>query len=143
MNKYINEKTKKYGKFLIIALFSISIAFIYLKFSHFDFNIKNLTLKTALTIIGLALIPTPPSPVPDFGLQFFLSLFIGLSLPSKITNPLHNIFKKIPGIREIVNLTEMGFEKIGIKKDILSALIIGYFITIVIGSSLFITALLF
>ncbi len=40
-----------------------------------------------LAYIGLALLPTPPSPVPDFGVQFLLSLVFGVSAPQIVVVP--------------------------------------------------------
>lgn len=47
--------------------------------------------KGGLFYIGWALIPTPPSPVPDFGLQFLFSLVIGLIAPKILVKPV-NVF---------------------------------------------------
>jgi len=66
-----------------------------------------------LAYLGLALWPTPPSPVPDFGLQFLLSLFLGVIAPERVASPVSKFFTclgrgvkfafgKIPGIRIIV-----------------------------------------
>ncbi len=42
-----------------------------------------------LFFIGCQLIPTPPSPCPDFGGQFLLSLFIGLMAPKHLVKPVY------------------------------------------------------
>ncbi|MFP4045813.1 MAG: hypothetical protein ACLFS3_02025 [Candidatus Aenigmatarchaeota archaeon] len=47
--------------------------------------------RGTLFYIGWAFIPTPPSPVPDFGLQFLFSLIIGLIAPKILVKPV-NIF---------------------------------------------------
>lgn len=66
--------------------------------------------RATLNLLGWALIPTPPSPVPDFGLQLLFSLIVGLAAPKVIIKPvnlfidsmgvgLRVFFGLIPGIR--------------------------------------------
>lgn len=67
--------------------------------------------------IGCALIPTPPSPCPDFGLQLLFVLIIGLISPKFLIRPINILavflgralrwfFGKIPLIRIIVEKTD-------------------------------------
>ncbi len=49
-----------------------------------------------LFFIGCQLIPTPPSPCPDFGGQFLLSLTIGLLAPDYLVKPVY-VFLRLLG----------------------------------------------
>lgn len=49
-----------------------------------------------LFFIGCQLIPTPPSPCPDFGGQFLLSLMIGLAAPDYLVRPVY-VFLQLLG----------------------------------------------
>lgn len=124
--------------------------------------------KSTLFLIGWMLIPTPPSPVPDFGLQFIAVLIIGALAPKFLIRPV-NIFAeylglvckwffgKIPGIRVIVEKTDQAIKKFEssvakkrefenrvaqflynliVKEDFFQRIIFGYFVTIVVGSTL-------
>ncbi len=52
--------------------------------------------KGILFFIGCQLIPTPPSPCPDFGGQFLLSLMIGLAAPDYLVRPVY-VFLRLLG----------------------------------------------
>lgn len=78
--------------------------------------------RSILFYAGCLLIPTPPSPCPDFGMQFLFSLLIGLLAPEVFVRPV-NVFADnlgrgarwffglIPGIRIIVEKTDSALEK--------------------------------
>lgn len=124
--------------------------------------------KSTLFLIGWMLIPTPPSPVPDFGLQFIVVLVVGALAPKFLIKPVNIFvdylglfckwfFGMIPGIRIIVEKTDKAIKKFRnsvekkrkfenkfvqflynliIKKDFFQRIIFGYFVTIVVGSTL-------
>lgn len=69
--------------------------------------------KEVLFYVGCALIPSPPSPCPDFGIQLLLVLIAGLIAPRILIKPVNTFaiylgrfsrwfFGKIPGIKVIV-----------------------------------------
>lgn len=122
--------------------------------------------------VGWALIPTPPSPVPDFGLQFLFAVVIGLISPKFLVNPINifarflgntskSLFEKIPLIRILVEKIDKLFHRwesslqkerksdkrvvnwfyrLFIKEDFIQRLIFGYFVSILLGILLIITA---
>lgn len=49
--------------------------------------------KGLIFYIGCALIPTPPSPCPDFGLQLLVVIIIGLLAPKKLVRPIYLFFR--------------------------------------------------
>ncbi|MCD6367995.1 MAG: hypothetical protein J7L45_02835 [Candidatus Aenigmarchaeota archaeon] len=78
--------------------------------------------KGTVFLIGCALVPSPPSPCPDFGLQILLVLLIGVLSPKILIKPVtifliylgrftRWIFGKIPGIRVIVYKTDDAIKK--------------------------------
>lgn len=48
-----------------------------------------------LAYVGLALLPTPPSPVPDGGLQFLFALVVGLVTPDRVLSPFSRGVRKL------------------------------------------------
>ncbi|MCD6398310.1 MAG: hypothetical protein J7L08_00110 [Candidatus Aenigmarchaeota archaeon] len=78
--------------------------------------------KAVCFYVGCALIPSPPSPCPDFGLQFLAVLVIGLIAPKFLIIPV-NIFVMylgrfcrwffglFPGIRIIVKWVDDSLKK--------------------------------
>ena len=78
--------------------------------------------KTVCFYIGCALIPSPPSPCPDFGLQFLFVLIIGLLAPKVLIIPVNIFviylgrfcrwfFGFFPGIRIIVKWVDDSLKK--------------------------------
>lgn len=49
--------------------------------------------KGLIFYIGCALIPSPPSPCPDFGLQPIMVILIGLAAPRAIVRPIYLFFR--------------------------------------------------
>jgi hypothetical protein len=67
--------------------------------------------------------------IPDYGLQFLVSLFIGLLLPDFIVESIDNLVRKIPGVEKFVKL--LGKNKR--IKTIIPRILAGYFFTYLIG----------
>jgi hypothetical protein len=88
-----------------------------------------MSLRDALFLIGL-MFSNPI--VPDYGLQFFASLIIGLLLPEIIVNPIDKLVRKIPGVEKFVK--HLGKNKR--IKTIIPRILVGYFFTYIIGWSL-------
>ena len=72
--------------------------------------------RAVIFYIGCSLIPSPPSPCMDFGLQFVAVLIIGLISPVFLIKPINSfmfkladiyrkIFSKVPGLRIVVEKT--------------------------------------
>jgi len=57
--------------------------------------LEELLGKGLLAYVGLALLPTPPSPVPDAGSQFALSLFLGILAPKGVAHPFASFFQSL------------------------------------------------
>ncbi len=75
--------------------------------------------KGMIFYIGCALIPTPPSPCYDFGLQFVFVIVVALISPKFVIKPINiflvylgrlckKIFGRIPVIKIVVEKTEQG-----------------------------------
>lgn len=67
-------------------------------------------IDKAVFYMGCALVPSPPSPCFDFGLQFLVVLLIGLVTPHAVIRPVNSVlfalgrffrkfFGRIPGLR--------------------------------------------
>lgn len=83
-------------------------------------------MKELLMLIGLMF----SNPVfPDFGLQFLVSLIIGLLLPEVIINPIDKLVRKIPGVEKFVK--HLGKNKR--LRTIIPRILTGYFFTYLIG----------
>jgi len=78
--------------------------------------------KAMIFYIGCALIPTPPSPCPDFGLQLLAVLIIGLISPKFLIKPVNIFviyfgkfcrwfFGLFPGIKILVKWTDKALKK--------------------------------
>lgn len=67
--------------------------------------------KSLLFYIGCGLIPTPPSPCPDFGGQFLLVVIIGLLSPRSMVRPIYHLFH---GLGNWVRRVFSGMAGIGI-----------------------------
>lgn len=52
-----------------------------------------LAIKGLIFYIGCALIPSPPSPCPDFGGQFAVVVLIGLLAPKSLVKPVYLFFQ--------------------------------------------------
>ena len=86
-------------------------------------------IRQALLLIGL-MFSNPI--IPDWGLQFLVSLFIGLLLPDFIINPIDNLVRKIPGVEKFAKF--LGKNKR--IKTIIPRILAGYFFTYLIGWTL-------
>ncbi|MEM5879315.1 MAG: hypothetical protein QXU74_02370 [Candidatus Aenigmatarchaeota archaeon] len=67
--------------------------------------------------------------IPDWGLQFVVSFFIGLLLPDFIINPIDKLVRKIPGVEKFVRF--LGKNKR--IRTIIPRILAGYFFTYLIG----------
>ena len=91
-------------------------------------GLEYLVLKEVLLTIGLMF----SNPFfPDFGLQFLVSLFIGMLLPEKIINPLNRVILKVPGVKRFEDALKTRKRL----QTIVPRIIAGYFFTYVIGWS--------
>jgi len=128
--------------------------------------------KGLIFYIGCALLPSPPSPCYDFGLQFIIAVGIAVFLPEFFMRPINNFliysgrfFKKHLGkkrgigfvvmkIDKALKLWERGVDrltnpknkylravtKIIVRRNFVQRLIVGYFLTILLGIVLMIVA---
>ncbi|MEM5829852.1 MAG: hypothetical protein QW040_04015 [Candidatus Aenigmatarchaeota archaeon] len=85
-----------------------------------------MSIKRVLFLIGL-LFSNPI--IPDWGLQFLASLFIGLLLPDFIITPIDKIVRKVPGVEKFVEV--LGKNKR--MRTIIPRILTGYFFTYLIG----------
>ncbi|MEM5772916.1 MAG: hypothetical protein QXL86_01680 [Candidatus Aenigmatarchaeota archaeon] len=86
-------------------------------------------IRQILFIIGLMF----SNPIfPDWGLQFMVSLLIGLLLPDFIIAPIDKLVRKLPGVERFVKF--LGKNKR--VKTIIPRILAGYFFTYLIGWTL-------
>ncbi len=91
-------------------------------------GLKYALLKEILLTIGLMF----SNPFfPDFGLQFLVSLSIGMLLPEKIINPLNKIILKVPGVKKFEDALKTRKRL----QTIVPRILVGYFFTYAIGWS--------
>jgi hypothetical protein len=83
-------------------------------------------LKNTLIAIGLMFTNFV---IPDFGIQFIVSIAIGLMLPEKIVDPINKLVLKIPWVK----VFEKALSKNKRLKTIIPRIIAGYFFTYLIG----------
>ncbi|MEM5855454.1 MAG: hypothetical protein QW472_04030 [Candidatus Aenigmatarchaeota archaeon] len=90
-------------------------------------------MKEVLTLIGLMF----SNPIfPDFGIQFLVSLAIGMMLPEVIISPIDRLVRKIPGVDKFVK--RLGKNKR--LRTIIPRILAGYFFTYLIGFSFLLLA---
>ena len=92
-------------------------------------------LQTGLIVkaIGVILLPTP---IPDFGITFFIACTIALFIPKVMSEKVNNFLLKIPLIGRIISWSMKVLRKLKIDENLISRIIIGYLFTTVIGLSL-------